>query len=291
MNRSFTFSLLIVLVAASVGAQDYAVKMQHPLKVGQRYKLTAVASESSENTMSSEQRTLKNQKEELSIEMESDVTVLAVDAKGRATKEAHTIVKLVEGAGKEPLLAAGTKVTASRPGQKTVFEIAGKPATDAVAKALNLAIEITSGSGPTDDELFGTKERKKVGDRWPLNEALALKDANEKIAASGLKVDSVKGTTTLQKVTKDGSVDVVHLLGNMTATLSPAPNGPFTSADSTMTATFSGAFPTDLTKSVRQEGATLTMALKASVKPPEGPMIEVSGKMKRSAERQFKLLN
>src|SRR5688572_8530382 len=195
--------------------------------------------------------------------MESEATVLAVDAQGRPTKESHTIVKLLEGAGKKPMLPAGTKVIASRPGRETVFEIAGKPATDAVAKALDLAVEITSG-GPTDDEIFGTTERKKVGDRWPLNEALALKDANEKLVASGLNVTSVKGTTTLQKVTKEGGVEVLHLLGNMTATASPAAKGPFTSADTTMTITFTGAYPEDIAKSIRDESATMTMALKAS---------------------------
>ena len=292
MNTSFTLGSLVVLVAASVAAQDYAIKMHQPLKVGQRYKFTAVASEYSENSMSSEQRVLKNQKEELSLEMESEATVLAADAKGRPTKESHTIVKLLQGAGKEPMLAAGTKVIASRTGSKAVFEIGGKPTTGVVAKALDLAVSITSG-GPTDDEIFGTTERKKVGDRWPMNESLALKDANEKVATAGLSVASVKGTTTLQKVTTDGGVEVIHLLANMTATLSPAAaKGPLTSVDSTMTATFTGAFPTDITKSVREEGATMTIVLKASGKPnPEGPVVQISGNAKRSSTRQYKLLD
>jgi hypothetical protein len=58
MNTSFALGSLVVLVAASVAAQDYAIKMQQPLKVGQRYKLTAVASDSSENSVTSEQRVL-----------------------------------------------------------------------------------------------------------------------------------------------------------------------------------------------------------------------------------------
>ena len=290
MNTSFALGSLLVFVAASVTAQDYAIKMQEPLKVGQRYKFTAVASESSENSMTSGGRVLKEEKEELSVEMESEATVLAVDTKGRATKESHAIVKLLQGSEKKPLLAAGTKVIASRSDRKTEFEIGGAPAPAAVAKALGVAVEITSG-GPTDDEIFGTTERKKVGDSWPMNEALALKDSKEKLAASGLNVTSVKGTTTLEKVTKDAGVDVMHLVGNMTATLSPAPKGPFTSAESTMTATFTGAFPTDFSKSRREEGSTMTMVLKASGKPnPQGPVVQVSGKMKRSATRQYKLV-
>jgi len=123
MKTLFAVGSLVVFVAVSAVAQDYAIKIQQPLKVGQRYKFTAVASDSSENSMTSGQQVLKSQKEELSLEMESEATVLAIDSKGRPTKESHTILKLLEGPEKKPMLAAGTKVIASRPGQKTVFEV------------------------------------------------------------------------------------------------------------------------------------------------------------------------
>jgi hypothetical protein len=291
MNLSFSLGALLVLMAATVAAQDYAIKLALPLKVGQRYQFTAAGNQSSENSMTAEQRVVRNQKEELSLEMESEVTVLALDAKGRSTKESHTIKKLLQGPGKQPLLVAGTKVVASRPGAKLTFEIAGEPVAGDVAKALELALSITSG-GPTDDEIFGTRQRKKVGDRWPMNETLALQDGNAKLAGSGLAIAKIKGATTLQKVTKDGAVDVLHLAADLTATLAPAAQGPFTSVDATMTATFTGAFPTDLTKSIQEEGQTMTMVIKASGKPnPEGPVVQVASIMKRSISRQWKLLD
>jgi len=293
MKMPFAFCSLIVLLTASVSAQDYAIKMQQPLKVGQRYNLTVVASDSTEMTMTSEQRVPQTKKEERDIEMESVATVLAVDAKGRPTKESHTIVKLLQGATKEPLLAAGTKVIASRPARKRVFEIEGVPASGDVAKALDLAVNITSG-GPTDDEMFGTTERKKIGDSWPLNETVAMRDVNDKLGAIGMSVTSVKGTTTLQKVTRDGDVDVLHFKGNLnaTATASPAAKSPFASADTTMNATFTGAIPEDITKSVMEEGETMTMVMKASGKPnPEGLVMQMSLKAKRSVTHKCKLLN
>jgi hypothetical protein len=172
-----------------------------------------------------------------------------------------------------------------------VFEIEGKPVPDAVAKALGLVVNIPS-AGPTDDEIFGTTERKNVGDRWPVNEALALKDANEELADSGLRVVSVKGSTTLQKVTNDGGVEVLHLLANITAKMSPAAKGPLTFADATMTATHTGAIPTDVNKRVREEGTTISMTFKASGKPkPEGPVVQMSGTAKRSTTHHYKLLD
>ena len=293
MKTPFALCSLIVLLTASVSAQDYAIKIEQPFKVGQRYNLTVVATDSSEMTMTAEQRPPKIQDEDQDIQMESVATVLAVDANGRPTKESHTIVKLLQGAAHEPLLAAGTKVTASRADRKKMFEINGAPAMGAVAKALDLAVDITSG-GPTDDEIFGTTERKKVGDSWPLNESVAMKDANEKLGAMGMSVNSVKGTTTLQKVTREGGVDVFHFKANLnaTATASPAAKGPFTAGGTTMDATFTGAMPEDITKSGLEEGETMTMVMKVSGKPtPEGPVVQLSLKAKRSVTRKFKLLN
>ena len=65
---------------------------------------------------------------------------------------------------------------------KTLFEIEGAPASGKVSKALDLVVNITSG-GPTDDDIFGTTERKKAGDSWPINKAVAITDANAKLAS------------------------------------------------------------------------------------------------------------
>ena len=291
MKTRFALCTLLVLFVASVSAQDYAIKILQPLKVGQRYNLTVVASDSSEMTMTSEKRTPKSQKEERNIEMESTATVLAVDANGRPTKESHTIVKLLQGDAKEPLLVAGTKVLATRSGRKRVFEIEGVPVMGAAAKALDLGVNITSG-GPTDDEMFGTTERKKVGDSWPMNQTVAMKETNERLGAMGMGVASIKGTTALQKVTRDGDVNVLHFKSTLNATASPAGKSPFTSADTTMDATFIEAVPEDMTRSLLEEGFTTTMTMKASRKPnPEGLVVQISMKAKRSITRKYKLLN
>lgn len=291
MKTSFVLSSLVVFLAVSGTAQDYAIKMQPPFSVGQRYQLTVMASNSSTMTMTTGQRVLGNQKEDLRVELESVATVLAIDAKGRPTKESHRIVKLLQNAAREPVLAAGTTVVISRSGEKEVVEIDGKPITNAMAKALALAVEITSG-GPTDDEIFGTTERKQVGERWLVNETLALRDANAKMAGSGMKVSNLKGMTTLQKVTKDAGTDVLHLVSNLGATLSTTGTTPLKSLGSTMTATFTAALPIDNTKSIREEGGTMAMTMKASGKPnPEGPEVLMSASMKLSIIRRYKLLD
>lgn len=159
---------MVLLTVSPALAQDYAIKMLHPLKAGQRYAFTSKASEANQSSMTAQGKVLKNAKDAFSAEMESEVTVLEVDSKGRPTKESHVVARLVKDAAREEVLPAGAKVVASRPGTKMAFQVNGEPATPDVAKILNIVISITSG-GPSDDEVFGSTQRKKVGDTWPIN--------------------------------------------------------------------------------------------------------------------------
>jgi len=290
MKSYFTPALLCILLASSLAAQDYAIKLQHPLTVGQRFEYRATADESMERSMISEQRTLKTEKEELKVELESVATILEVDAKGRSLKESHQIVKLLEGTNQTPLLAAGTIVVASRSGKKAVFNIAGTSPPNAVINALVTVIDIASG-GPTDDELFGTKERKKVGDSWPLDEALASREAKEKFAGLGMSMESMKGMTTLQSVSHEGGTDVIHVASDVTATMVSNSKGPFALVKGNIKAYFSGAFPEDITKHVSKSGTKMTASFELSGQPAfAGPVVRISCNATRSGTRQSKLL-
>jgi hypothetical protein len=168
---------LIVLTSLPTTAQDYEIKFHHPTKVGQRFKQTETATENSQTTMTIPGRPPQVKKTEFTIEWESTGTVMEVDSSGRATKESHIIAKMnrIKGTAKEVLLTGGTKVVASVKGKEEVYEIDGKPASRELAEALGHVISLSDG-GATDDDIFGTKERKKVGDSWSINEELALKD-------------------------------------------------------------------------------------------------------------------
>lgn len=287
-----SFSLFVsILVAGSTawGAEDYAIKMQQPLKVGQHYKFTTTASELSRTTMGSGGKVMQGQTNSITVDMESDVTVDQVDAQGRPTKETHKIVKLLERGAKEPALAAGTKLVAMRLKEKMAFEVDGKPADATTTRLLALTITMNSG-GPTDDEIFGTTERKKIGDSWKINQDAAMKDATEKMAGQGMTIESISGQTTLESVTKEGGTDVLHLKSNMTAKVNPKPQGPFTSAEAKMEANFTGAFPADPLKAKREEGVEMTMTFRGAGKPnPNGPEMELIGVTKRTSNSTSKL--
>jgi hypothetical protein len=279
-----------LLTTSLVSAQDYEIKLHYPYKANQRFRYSVVAQESSQSTMSAQQKVVQNQKEELRVEMDSVMTVMEVDDKGRATKESHVIVNFVrqKGAAKEAVLAAGSRVTAWRKDGKPVFEVGDKPAGEEVSKVLTLAISVSEG-GATDDEIFGTTERKKVGDSWSINEELAKKDFATKPVAQALEIQKVSGKTTLQNVTKEDDHDVLHLASTMTATLSPAAGGKFSSGTMTLQITAGGKFPANGVEGAQEETGTMNMTVRMSGKPdPNGPTIQMTATAKRTATHKTK---
>src|SRR5690349_16910901 len=102
MNGLLKFVGLIVLGSVSAVAQeapDYAIKLQQPLKSGQRYKLTATGRDTSTNSMTVADEVVKKESENSTYEFESIVTVIEVDAGGRPTKESHSVTKFFKSKG------------------------------------------------------------------------------------------------------------------------------------------------------------------------------------------------
>jgi len=290
MKAVLALSSLILLSAASLPADDYIIKMHQPLKAGQRYKLTAAGSDSTAEFLSSGPESAKRQTEEIKVEMESVVTVLAVNANGLPKKESHTIVKFLHGTKKTPLIPAGTKVVTSLSGKKTLFEVGGRPANIAENKHLSLVAQLSS-DGPTDDDIYGSRARKKTGESWPINSTLATRYLDSTLAPAGLKVASLSGKTIFQKVLQDGGTNVFHMRIDLKATANPLVKVPRTTASATIEAELNCACPADITKSAREDELKLNISFKA-FSPPDtnGVIKQLSTKSARSVSRKFELL-
>lgn len=290
MKNSAVLLVSILFVAATAFAQDYAIKLNQPLKVGQRYRFKVTAGESEHREMTSKEAAPKSQTNELNLEMESEVTVLKVDSKGQPTKEEHTIVKLIDLDSKQSILPVRTKVLVTRSNWEKIFKVDGKPAASEIAKVLDLAVDVSSGK-TTDDEFFGITEPKKVGDSWNLNQKVALKVVSERFRAQGMKVESIQGTMTLQNVTQEKSVEVLHLTGRTRIKAVAAPKGPFTSLETLVDATFATDLPSDIFKKAAQTTCTTTVTINGSGKPGgKGPLAHVSGIRKRTYLFTFEML-
>lgn len=286
----------ICVLTAAVGlwlcpaalAQDYEIRLQRPMKVGQEFQVSATGRESQKATVSVGGQVVKNENQESAIEIEASVKVLEIDKNGTPSKESLVIGKClaVKGETRTPLAPADAVVTASLVNNEPTFEIDGQKVSPEAQRALAQVFTLGKG-GPTDDHIFGTAERKKIGDRWAMNSQLAAEDA----ARSGLTVknEDVTGAVTLEKVVKVGDTECLQLSVTMDIAkiVPPAPPG-LKIEKGTVHAQMSGKFPTNAALYTQEKSEALTITVVMKGKPqPDAPEILVDTVAERQTTAKY----
>jgi len=214
-------AVMLSWVASTATAQEYEIRLHRPLKVGQKYGVSTTAHLSRSMTITAEKGLFGGQNEEFSVELECVVTVLEIDDKGRETKVSMAISKCVKikGENKKDLVPKDAVVVASQKGRKEqVFTIGEEPLGAEAQEALGSVVSLSKG-GATDDEILGTKDRKKVGDRWNINAAAAAKNLETEMP--GIQEKNITGTTTLEGVVKVGGIECLKIAAEMTIEIPP----------------------------------------------------------------------
>ena len=282
-----------ILAGSPVLAQDYEIRLTRPAKVGQKYEVIMSAEKSEQMTISVEGRVVQETKSFLSATLEGTITFLKVDKLQRESEIRLLVSKCRKKTGKnaveEEVLPKGTQVVARRRDSKKEFLVNGKVAGKDIAKVLDLFFSLKE-SQVTDDDILGTKERKKLGDSWAINSRMAAQD----FTSEGLKVDveNIKGSAKIEKVVVVRSTKCLQISGKTELGMitPPLPVG-FKIEKSNLSLTFSGEFPVDTSIGRLSEKITGTMALLAKLKPSsDAPEITLSMKMTQSKQMQRKLL-
>ncbi len=210
----FAVAVLALALApcAAVFAQDYEIRLDRPDPVGTAFHFSAVGTQSSAQVVKQGDKVIQETNTKFTVEAELAVTVLAVSKKVHNTRVKLEVEKLtrIEGDAKKELLPKGSVVTVSWDGKDQAFEMAGgalAPDTEESLKLLDLVSD--DPEGPTDDEVFGAKDRKKVGDHWEGNAELMAKQ----MAGLGamMKKEDLKITTTLEKIVMLGKTECMQL--------------------------------------------------------------------------------
>ena len=280
-------SFLFTAVLAHA-ASDYAIQLTRKITVGDHYRVTATGSDEQAANATVDGQPMPPRGESLAVELVADCEVLAVSPAGREAKARLVIVKFVRLAAGQPvdLLPAGTIVDAEKTGDKTIFTVGDTKVAGPVAKAFETAgIGMFGDDTATDDTVFGTTERKKVGDSWAINAAAAAADlAKKKIPATA---DKLNGEVKLVEVVQQDNQPVLRISATvaMHGVNPPMPPG-MEVQSSEFTSSHSGLFPADPTKLIQQESSTMNMALTASG-TQNGRTMSMSVTQKRASDKKF----
>ena len=282
--RSSVLIAFGIFVARVITAQDYEIRLHRPEPVGAKTKLSISGKDRQEMSGWSGTKKLKEEIKELAVELEGTATVLETSPNGNHKRISLQVDKLVttEGGIQRELLPRSTVVLAARKDGKKVFEVNDQTAHPDVAQALAVVIPIES-DDYMGDELFGTRERKRVGDSWDINQTAA----REILSNSNIKIENFFGKVTLKNVLQDAAGTRLLVTIDVTAKVAPAAPGS-SAASGTMTFKGTTELPTDPSPSQATETIDMGFSLRSQYKPdPNGPEVEIRMDMKRTSNSKF----
>lgn len=200
--------LVICLARPAPAAEDYAIKLDRPAKVGDTQRVNFTGSDTLSVVTTVKGQKVQEEKKQASVSLEGEQKAVEVSNKGVVTKYTCLVKKcqLTKDGQTSELVAAGKTIEVSHePGKEhSHFKIDGADVAPETAEQLNIVLSSGDAEKPTDDDTLGTHDRKKVGDSWDVNKDL--------IAAEFIKMklplqkDGVSGQGKLLEVKPVGDI-------------------------------------------------------------------------------------
>lgn len=192
----WVLAALLAANGAALGAdQTYSIKLNRPFKPGDAYQ-THVVTQFNETTIgqfiAAPSRTATGS---LKSDLQGRVDIQEVDEKGNEktltfTAESFTIN------GKD-VLSRGDVIDVKRTDKDVLFSLRkGGELSQDMKRVLSQVYDKLNTSGVTDDDVFGSKTPRKIGESWKIDVDAAVKQAT----GTGVTFDagSMKGESTLK---------------------------------------------------------------------------------------------
>ncbi len=246
INRKIIVMGMALTVGLSIYAKSYRISLDRDYKTGDKYIYEVNCTNTRDTVVKIKGRVVNKGSRSLNAILESTATVMAVDKLQRPSKLKIIISKFaisMRGKSKN-ILPAGTEIIAELKDNKKVYLVNNKPANDQITKILDLVVTMSKAKY-RDNDIFGTKELKKLGDTWPVNTEKAADD----LSSAKLKVSpsSIKGVVKFSRINKVEGKEFLDITAKMTISDMPAPPFPpnMKVVKTSMTLEFGGEVPAD----------------------------------------------
>ncbi len=274
--RLLTVLVLAFSLSLQLMSQEYQVKLLRQASPGDKCREISAGTSSQQTTVISGTQTIKSANVQTAVELDAEITVLEVDKEGHSIKESVLVnsCSLKIGDEKSAPFEKGTIITVSVKDNKMVFDIDGKPVDEKIAAALTLVESVYTG-GASDDEVFGTNEKKKIGDSWKIN----TENIPEDMARHDIKVDrkNIDGSARIEKIEKSGDLECLLIAAEMSIKdiVPKLPEG-LKVESSAMLNTFTALFPVDVSVPRLDQTIEFKMQMTMTGRPnPEAPEVRI----------------
>jgi hypothetical protein len=193
------FLFCLILAAGIVRADDYKIRIGLPAHVGDRAEAQYIGTMTFRSSMYFDDREKKTD-DDRRVEMHVIEEIRKVNKDNRATQVAVEIKRCEEvkkdGTHRTIIPAGRTLLVTAKKDEGAQLTLDQGKLDKKDEPLVRLIVHLREQDGPDDDELFGTKQRQKVGSSWPINaEAFAKQPARD--GYDPVEPKQVKGTTTL----------------------------------------------------------------------------------------------
>jgi hypothetical protein len=277
MFRMLSYAVMLFSASHAL-SQDYEIRLTRPDRVGAKFEIATISSQSTNTTVSYKDRILKKESSSLTVQLEGTVTVLEVGPSKHATRIRVLVTDCTvmrnDGKAYEGL-PKGAQIVMQLANGKTEYLLNGYKAINDKMEILQLLFSLHTGK-TSDDDIFGTKERKRVGDVWAMDSAKAAASLAGDLEVAN--AENMHGETTLEKIVDVGGVPCLRIRAKMEATGFVPPLPPEATVESSrMAAMFSGDYPIDVSLDIMHEEESIGGTIQARGRPdPQAPEVTLS---------------
>lgn len=215
--------IIAALLPLALTAKDYTIKLHRPAQVGEKFRVELSGSEAT-TTARQVGDEEEAETEKWSARLKGIVTVLKVSPLGGVVKLQVNVESFTTTEGKftDEALPKGAVIRGEDGEDENRFEnwdedlkVASPLREGRTVEALKILFSFDEmDAQETDDDVFGTKEKKKVGDSWKLNpKALAVSAKRDKVTIDPKKAT---GKITLVGVVRVRGHECLEVKGQFT---------------------------------------------------------------------------
>jgi hypothetical protein len=195
--------LFLCFVATCLSADEtYAIRMARPMKAGDRFDVAVKMALDDSIKTSLDGKEVEDNQTIAACRLTGLLTVVAVTSKGQP-KDVRLKLKTVEcvnGGQPSDFFKAGDELRLRHGEPDNITEVNGEPAEELQIEAIESILSVQGEDEGTDDDVFGTGEKVKLGAEWPVNANAAVADF-EREGVKGIKPEHIRGTTRLVQTT------------------------------------------------------------------------------------------
>lgn len=208
MNKKLFLVVIIVICCTVINAKDadktYDIKFNIKDKKGDTYSLSRRSTESLALEFKKDGAVVNTKNENTVYELDSKLEVLEV---GKTYSLSFTINKFLKNA--KTVIEKGKVIIVTRVDNTLYYTIDGSAVNDeALIKILDNVLSVSKYESD-DDQIFGTPDRKKIGDSWKVKpEPVADLLKNYEII---IAPENVNGTVTLAGIEKKHGMECMKI--------------------------------------------------------------------------------